>query len=95
MVFHRRQDAKTAIQRLSGTKDVSLASTGPEISYSFSDTWTKAESTEVSALTPALETKGTLPMQQAHRIFLTPLPNMENIKMLEDMVRGLFPDFRM
>ena len=95
MVFYRRQDAKTAIQRLSGTKDVSLASTGPETSYSFSDTWTKAESTEVSALTPAVDTKGTLPMQQAHRIFLAPLPRMQNHKMLEDIVRGLFPGFEM
>lgn len=95
MVFYRRQDAKTAIQRLSGTKDVSLASTGPETSYSFSDTWTKAESTEASAVTPALERKGTLPMEETHRIFLTPLPRMENHRMLEDMVRGLFPDFTM
>ena len=95
MVFYRRQDAKTAIRGLSGTKDVSLASTGPGTGYSFSDTWTKAASTEGSDVTPAVETKGTLPMQESRRIFLTPLPRMEDHKILEDMVREQFPNFNM
>ena len=95
MVFYRRRDAKTAIRRLGATKDVGLASTGPETGYSFSDTWTKSESTEASAVTPAREGEGTSPVQESRRIFLTPLPRMENREMLEDMVRGLFPDFTM
>ena len=95
MVFYRRQDAKTAIQRLSGTKDVSLASTSPEIGYSFRDTWTKAASTGASNVTPAVERKGTLPTQEARRIFLAPLPRMEDHRILEDMVRELFLNFKM
>ena len=95
MVFYRRQDAKTAIRRLSSTKDVSLASTGPEASYSFRDTWTQAASTGASNVTPALETKGTLPPLEARRIFLSPLPRMEDHRILEDIVRELFPNFKM
>ena len=94
MVFYRRQDAKLAIQMLSSTKDISLATTGPETDYLFRDTWTKAENTEASAVTPAPEAKGTLPMQGARRVFLTPLPRMDDHKMLEDMVRELFSKFK-
>ena len=94
-MFYRRQDTKTAIRRLSGTKDISLASTGPETSYSFRDAWTKAHSTEASAVAPTREIKGTLPIQEPRRIFLAPLPRMEDHRLLEDMVRELFPNFKM
>ena len=96
MIFHRRQDAGSAIKRLSGTKDVNLASTGPDSNYSFSDTWTKTESMEESVVTPALDIKATLPMQETyHRAHVSPLPKMEDHGLLEGMVRDLFPGFKM
>ena len=84
---------KTAIRRLSATKYVSLASIGPGTGYNFRDTWTKADSTEAAAVTRARETQGTLPMQEARRIFLSPLPRLSDHKLLEGMVRELFPNF--
>ena len=95
MVFYRRQDANTAIQKLSGSKDVNLASMGPEIGYSFKDTWTKSESTAASAVTPTVPTKGTRPIQEARRVFLASLPRMEDHKRLESLVREIFPKLKM
>lgn len=96
MVFYRRQDARSAIKSLSGTKDINLASTSPESRYSYSDVWTKAESMEESAVTLASDVKGTLPMQETyHRAFLSPLPRMEDRELLEGMVRDVFHGFKM